>query len=344
MSTDAIEPLTEREKLIATGEDPDKIVLDAGAADGEGEVKEDAKGMEAQPSPDVQDEPAEEPAEVAAEEPAEEAAVEEPWYKAHLGEAGDYGLAEDDLKELSDEGEYRRLTMLLDRHLLRRPDGEPEDAPATKESLKAEPEAETPAEDVLDPQKYIDAGYDEEVVSLVKRIADQSQRLDTQTKQLEELAEFNRQSAVQQAQEARQYFVDAFHDVLDNMDVDRYGRSVVDDEVVPLTGRFDESRRKVFEAVTKITDSIVARTPAGERPKIPPLQSLVRRAEVAVFGQPQSRDNRVAEQSKRRRPVASSVRRSLPKAQEADKDPVMDVVNNPDVVEMWNRFKEENGG
>jgi len=338
MSQD-IEPLNEREKVIASGGDPDTEMPDVATA-GEGEVTEDAEGMEAPPSPEEQPEE-----EAVPEETAEEVsppAEEEPWYKAHLHEAGDYGLAEGDLKEISSEAEYRRLTMLMDRHLLKQP--------AAREEPAREPAAPPPekraekTEEPLDPQKYIDAGYDEEVVSLVKRIADQSSRLESQAKQLDELAEFNRQAVAQQAQESRQYFVDAFHDVLDNMDADRYGRSVVDDGVVALEERFDGNRRKVYEAVGKIIDSYVAKAPEGAPPKIPPLQSLVRRAEVAVFGGSQSRDTRVAEQSKRRRQVAGSTRRSAPKPKEGDGDPVMDLVNHPDVVAMWNRFQEENGG
>ena len=222
------------------------------------------------------------------------APVKEDWADDAVKElAESYGIDEEELKEFSSHAEFKRATRHIDRNLL---------VPA-----KQVPVPEVPVEEEidLDPKKYVDAGYDDETVRLVKvakRLQDELKQMKPAVGQFQAL----HNAAIQQG------FNNAFHDTVDAMDETLYGRSV-DKDGNQVTFKSDSTsnanRQKLWEAAAIIEDGIKSRAAqAGQQPRIPSLPVLLKRAEAMAFGEEivkRDRDaltKRVQAQSSQRRP------------------------------------------
>ena len=120
--------------------------------------------------------------------------------------AESYGIEDSDMKGFTSAAEFRRAARLIDQRLAAPPPPPPAQVPAEEEVD-------------LDPQKYIDAGYDAETVKLVrvaKSLQDKLKHIEPAIGQFQAL----HQAATQQG------FANSFHDLVDSMEEGLYGRSV----------------------------------------------------------------------------------------------------------------------
>jgi len=311
--------LTEREIAIARGEDPDAAVEGGKEAELTPEVGQDAAG---QPAPEGGKD-------------AAPPAVNAEWVDDDvLGLARSYGLDENDVKQFDDAEAFRKATLLFDKKLLAEAGQKPADVVAAP---KAVPVADTVTDDpaAIDPQAYIDAGYDEQTVALVKahkQLADEVVRLraEAQAAQQRTAAEFERDRLL------------TYHDAVDQLDEKRYGRTLDNaGTIVPLTKEADDNRRKLHDTA----QLLATKSPPGT-----PLSVILKRAEKIAFAEELAAEERrvyqekVAKQSAKRRPAAGRSKPiAAPVSADGDVDEAVDIANRPEIVKAWNRMQEEAG-
>lgn len=290
--------LTDRAVVIAQGGDPDRVEAEpvVGATDGEGgtdalvDDHSEAAGVEAGTAGAGQDAEAGGDKEVA------------PWYgDDDLELAKSYGLTAEQLGGFADADEFQRAAMFFDQQLKLR-DVAPE--PPKPEPEPAKEAAPAEAQDDLDPEWYAANGYEEETVKIVRVLKAEREQRKALEASLQDLAQWRVQAQAQAEQQSRQAFVESFHDAVDSLGDELFGTSIVDDKVVELSPEIDANRRRLFEAVVA----------HGDRFGDVPLRVKVRRAMNMEFGDAlRERDRkqlveRVARQSRKRRPVASANR------------------------------------
>lgn len=286
----------------------------------------------------------------------EQAGMDAPWYSgADLALADSYGLSEKELKDFQSADEFRRTARLLDRTLLREP-VQPQTPPQKLTESQPTPEE---VRKLLDEKHYAEAGYDEDTIALVRH----ANRLQEQHAAMEaRLVEM----AADAARRDQANYLAAFHDSCDSLDEELYGRSVMGGRLATLPDAADANRRKLFDQAETLRMGIERRQEVwesmrqagrpeeelGPRPEVPPLPVLLDRAEQLTFGEQlrakeeRIRQEKLAEQSKKRRPVARTTRtRSAPapQVQELEKDDVERIANSPEIVAYWEKAQKENG-
>lgn len=346
--------LTEREIAIAAGEDPDAFdpVQDEQETDTEVGDGEGTPSQEGEIDKEVEGKDPPEPTAKEGETPGGTDASTGSWVNDDvLLYARSYGLDEKDLATFADADEFKRATAIIDRNLAKQhKDGDGERATTTTPPAATKP-AETPAakpnveELDLDPEKFREAGFDDETIQIVTYARKMREELDALKPQIEKIS----QSA---AEEQQRQYINSFHDVTDTLDESRYGRSLDDQgNPVQLKPEQRENRRKLYEAAATLAAGMESRQrAAGEEPRIPPMSVLLRRAENVAFADAIRKQERetitkqVAAQSRRRRPVAGS-RPTKPVASgnQPEGDPVLEVANHPDVIRAWQKFQDANG-
>ena len=316
VAAEAALELTDREIAIAQGLDPDNVPV----AKAEEVVEEAAVGEGDDGGSDVSD--AGEADAKDGEDGGKEAAAASTWVTDDVKAlAGTYGLLDVDLADLESEGDFLRLARVLER---RKPaaggEAKPAEPVAKPDAAPEVKPAESAKGDVpkIDPQKYIDAGYDEETVALARAAAKMQEQIDRL------VPSFERQQKAFEAEQHRRT-TEEFHQVLDDMG--RYGKSA------KLTEADDGKRKRLWEAAAVVAKDIQAN---GREP--PPLKTLLQRAEIVAFGDEIMAERkaelakRVKSQSSRRRPVGRATtnpgKRVLPG--EAD-DPVAAIMASPDI-------------
>jgi hypothetical protein len=343
--------LSEREIAIARGEDPDTQVDQTSPADTE--VSTEATG-EAEAATDSGDTGGTEAADksseagLRAEEPAKdgeqggkEAATGSSWLDSETRTLGQsYGLSDDELKGFTSAEEFRRFTSFYDKQLAAGKLAKPQDSQAAAQEKPSE-QPEAKAETVeLDVEAYRKAGYDDDTIRLVQYAKGLKEKVDAFEPQINEM----RQHFVQQQQQQQ---IQVFHDAVDQLDEKLFGRSI------DKSGRFtqlpreaDENRRKLFGAMQTLSSGMLAQ---GQ--ELPPVSVLLKRAEQFAFAEEvESRAKRKVQeqltaQSKRRRPAPASraARPTATKKQPGVGGQVSEIVDNPEIVKLWNQMQEENG-
>lgn len=369
--------LTDREKAIAQGLNPDdvqeteqRVLASPGDDATEGASAQEAEEGTDAPSGDsaAQDEAATEEVaaediavteteaaegetEAAAEDTAVEgtAAKETDWVTDRLlGKAASLGVSEQQLREFSGPAEFDRAVALWDGqdHTAVR---ETVTQQVTTEKVETEDQP-ADAKPPLDLQKYVDAGYDEDTLNLVRAqntAAERAGKLSEQNVLLG--AELVRIREDSDKREQAQY-LNAFHDSVDEMEEGLFGRDRDSTgQLRELSREHDGNREKLFEMVRTISDGIVVRAErTGSAPVIPPLPVLLDRAQQVVFGEDLRRQERekihkeAAAQSKKRRPAvgrakpsqAAPVKKEEP---QSDADVALDIANHPDVVAAFEK-------
>lgn len=365
-SAETIE-FTPREQAIMAGEDPDRAGESAELKSEPGtEALSTGGGTEA-----ASEQSSENPQAAAGREAGK------PWYSDEQRDlAGSYGMSEDDLKGFSGEDEFLRTASLLDRQLagaaLRRIQAQqgqaqqgqavtdPAGAAGQPPAKPAEGNANPPAAeaDDLDPQKYIDAGYDDHTVNLVKQLKaqrDRSKAADAKLDQVsKEFAEYRTTLQRQVETQRHQERLRLFHDAADKLNGNLFGRSLDDQgRVLKLADASNDNRRKLFEATNILVMGIEeSAKQAGVQPQFPPYELLVRRAEQMVFADELRRDReertraQLAEQSKRRRPVAAQRKLAGSPAaagESTSSDEARRLASLPALKELWNEMSEDAG-
>lgn len=338
--------LTEREKAIARGEDPDAVAPnttdskeglsiktlakesdDPGKDADEGDGGTDATNVQASSTPSD-------------------------WIDDDVKAlAKSYNFTDDQLASFNSADEFESAAAAYEQSLVeavKAPPAKPDKpaSPTKPEKTPATPEANS-EEDELDPELFRKEGYDERTVKVVERLKQESQRRQQLEREFEEVRSFAQR---QQADQLN----NMFHSALDGMDKDRYGRRFDDSgKFVGLDKDSDDRRRKVFEALQVIASGVVAQAQAaGKNPVLPPFQLALKRAENMVFGEELRQSERkkiqndLVAQARRRRPVASSRAQAnvTPrKDSRSESDVVRDIASIPEIDRVWKKFQEENG-
>lgn len=358
--------LTQREIAIAQGDDPDEFgagVYDDLDTDQETQVTEAAgddsdvaseETVSDDPDVSSQDDGA---GDDSGDEPAD-------WITDDLKELGSsYGLTPERMREaFRDAGHFRQQARDYDRGLVERNRqssyGSGAQSGAEKSGADAPAGAADKGDEIpLDPEWFREQGYDDATLALVARLKAQQDALDQINPFLQGLQQ-------QQAAERQQREEQEFHDVLDRMSPDRYGRVKSESgEIVQLPEFSLENRRRVYQAVKTIEQEIAALARAeGREPQLPPRDVLVKRAELYLFGddieremaeraskareeESQKRLKEAAQQAKRRRPVSGTTKPSRKAKTEpvSEMDEIARIANSPELVKFWNEAQDENG-
>jgi len=319
--------LTEREVAIARGDDPDT-------------VEEEVRGQTAEVSEEEEGESAEAGVTNEEAETETEEAEDKGWVTDELAElAGTFGLQRDDLSEFTDADDFGRFARFAAKRFhpsVTAPQTavEKSEQEVSREGAEvAEGDGKKPeAAGKIDPQKFIDEGYDEQTVALAKALADSQTKLES----IEQLiSQANRRQAEVDAQRAQAANVSAasyFHDAVDKLNPERYGSSKDQD----FKQAHDDNRRKLWEAAESIAMDL-------ERRQVPAsLETVLKRAELFVFGEGIRKEqqvelaNKIKGQSAKRRPVGRNTRRPAGRQLPGESDdPVAAIANSPELVEFW---------
>lgn len=336
---DKVEPLTERELIIAGGGDPDAAPV--------AEEKEAAEPEKSEVETKAEEKKAVDDKEVAKGTDAQPASS---WIDDTVkAKAKDYDLDEEDLKDFGTAEEFARATKILDKQKAKAV------KPAEKkvELAKAEADPEEQDEDI-DPAKY--AEYDEDVVKLAKVAKKSREQVKAQAAEQAELKKAVQELMTRQQRADQQRVLVDFHDILESQDEDLFGRAVNKaGEPVELDAAKEDNRRKVYEQFVKLHNEEIAEAQkAGREPKLPPMRKLIEKAtEMALAKELVARERKrvqdeIAAQSKKRRPVSGSTTRNNPvpakKPQANDTASlVSEIANDPQIAKFWEKAQEENG-
>ncbi len=334
--------LTEREIALCRGEDPDAVVESPGDATEGDDEQEAPVGTEA--SQDSTSETETEPE-------SEDSSTE--WVDDDVRAlASSYGMTDEDLGCFRNLDEFRRAGMLFDRNLAgsSRPRGDRE-APDSQEDAASPKDGKGPPEEPVEINEADYAGYDDETQRLVKyakRLKDDVSSIRSETEKYRK--DLDDRFQKYQAELSHRAKLQEFHREVDRMNESRYGRSFDSNgRPVKLADNLNGQRKTLYETAETIVAGIISRAAAaGKPPDLPPYHLLLQRAERLAFGEEirkedrQELQQRIAAQSKRRRPSPSRSRvLSAPKKTTDALD--ADISNHPDVVKLWNQFQEENG-
>lgn len=350
--------LTERELALAQGTNPDAVATETTVPSAE--VSAEPVSTEAVPSGVGTD--------------AASSTEAKSWITdEHRQLATSYGFNDDDLKDLTSADEFRRATRLIDRQLTssgqaflaaNQPNTQQTATPQTTQATtQAVANAQAAAKLAkIDVGALKAKGYDDDTIALISNqnnVIDEVESLREERKQerekFEQLNTSFSQWQQQQAQYARAAQVNAFHDAVDSLGDGRFGKTVSQEgRPVQLSPQEDALRRKLYETAETLAVGIVARAKAvNAQPQLPPLPVLLRRAQQLAFGDDiraeAQRDmaNKLSEQSKKRRPVASTrATQYVAPSKDGPKtvnDLVKEVSNAPAVVEAWNQMQQASG-
>lgn len=336
--------LNDRELAIARGDDPNDVLSkDVSITDASPDVEEETQeevteeqASEAEDSTEADQESSQEEAEGGTD-------AADTWLDDSMRELGrSYGLSDEELGRFSNADEFRRAALLFDKRLT--PEARQQTPPPKTEETQETPEEE-PDELSLDPEKYREAGYDDETIAIVKYAADLRSRHDALAQQVEALNKHH------QEQEATRVIA-AFHDAVDELDEGRYGRSM-DKNGRPrtLTKEHDEARHQLWDAAATMRDYLMrqAQQTGGQMPSD---KVILQRAEHMAFGEAiaQSQTDRIKKdiqaQSRKRRPVANArpaPKRSQTQSSLGEHDLAAEYANHPAIVEAWERLTQESG-
>ena len=335
-----VEPLTEREIAIARGEDPDEV--ESPQAEESTSTEETEQGGQA-------DEGSQATGKDAAARPAS-------WIDDDILALGaQYGLNAEALAQFPDAKSFTQAAALHDQNLAKQAAAPAAEQEPPKPTQQEEPKKIDTAKAGVDkdgkPQRidrraFQEAGYGESELALIDQhnaLVDYIEKRDAEiAPALAGIAAWQKQqTAAEQLRQANE-----FHDVLDSMDETLYGRSVKDGKPVQLTPEQQENRRKVWETEQGIPQNSPLRQ--GSRAAVLKRMHMSNFGEYEINKKVAEQEKRISDQSKRRRPAASRPMRPIgggagkPEAK-SDEDYIMDVVNNPDVVKLYDRFQEENG-
>jgi len=324
--------LTPREVLIAQGDDPDSASADE-PNDG--------------PTGEFQDSPADDSSDA-----HEETAHEEPaqtWLNdEYFAMADSYGLTLEDVQEMSGPEELMRMGKVL-RQI---PVAQQQDALAAGADTAEEEEEKEEghpgfADGKINPKWFEDEGYDEVTVMIAKQL------LQTQ----EGLSDFRSTSAPVMegyAMEQQAKEINAFHDSLDKLDGEFFGKSI-DEDGSPITQLEPVSsgrRQKMLEAVSYVASDLADRQRSqGRTPQLPGYDKLAEMAYPLAFPEESEKGHRagreeklVKQSSKRRRAGGTNGATSSNRVARSDGPwDASYLINDPDLTKKWNSYGETNG-
>jgi hypothetical protein len=309
--------LTEREKIIASGGDPDE-------------------SQHEDESPEVaESEPASEPV---------SSGDEDPWITDEIRQvAASYGMGDEHLNNLGSEMAFQQAAQVIDSTFANA---------ATDPNFGQQPKAEDSEESGDDPDSETkdqplgnfdqkieglrESGYEDDVLDILKGEHEANEQLKN------ELASIQ----LNQQQEAMANHAIDFHDLVDKLDPDLFGVSFEDGDYKALTQEQDDNRRKLWTGMDTIAAGIYQTAARdGVEPQVPEDSVLAERAKMMIFSgevrdqERQKISRRVQQQSKRRRPVGSASRNEPVAASPSDQQST-EIANHPKLVEFWDKANQ----
>lgn len=269
-----------------------------------------------------------------------------------------YGLSREDITGLGSAENFDRVTRIWDKQLrshLQPAQPFPQQyqpqqyAPQQWQQPASAPPAPQAAPSLtpLDITKY--NSYDDDVKAVVAKYNEmvehanqRAQQYDQQLNQLQQAVQFVAQNYTDfnssLAQQTAYRDLEIFHDLADNLDESRFGRSLDEHgRVLSLSAAHDANRRQLFEARRALQQMY---RDSGQA--TPDDRSLLRRAERMAFGdemiasQQAQHADKLRAQSARRRPVAGS--RVAPAPTEHSDDPKTEARRIANLPEMKRLF------
>jgi hypothetical protein len=347
-------PLTPREIAIAQGKDPDAVQEEPEHGQESEEGQENAQVLASEGRAGTEAQGGEEGSSGnGLREPTGETEVSRWVTPEVVAMAESYGLSQDDLDDFESEADFRRMTRLADRSLMNAASQRDQYQKylAQQQALQRQPApvAPAPVEQIPDDETLANNGYDEDYIRLARNTRAMQQEL-AAVKQF--VAGQQRVNAVQEHTQR----LTRFHDAVDELSPERFGRTIdKEGNLVPLDPKHNEAREKLYNAADAMLREMTVRSrQAGVPPRVPPLSVLLRRAEQSIFAKEirdeerQAFQQRVSEQSRRRRPAAGRPRVGpVPRMGDGgggeEVDPVKAIANHPSLVAWWNKTQEENG-
>lgn len=338
--------LTEQELALASSGDPHFSIQDKdrdGAGSTEDSSEEPVGGDEPSAAEEVgtpvKDEADSPDSGKDAAEPASPAWITDD----HRELAKSYGFSDADLSEFTSDAEFRRAARHIDRQLAApfQPPPKPPEPPPAAPEVATVAKSGQPVE--LDPEKLRADGYDDEIINFAKAAKEERERFAAERRQFEEFKQAAQRAEVQRVQ-------DTIDSTFDRMDEGRYGRRTNKDGTPrQLTAHEVANRSKAQQEAETIAAGIVARY-GNNAPQIS-LDAMLRRGDNVAFAddirnqERQRMAKQIAEQSKRRRPVAGHKQprtaggqfaaangRSLP-----IRDMAAQLASSPEIVKAWSR-------
>lgn len=296
-----------------------------------------------------------------------------PWFGDDEKElARSYGFGDDDLKDFADAKEFNRVTRLLDKQLLASvqppPAYEPPPAPTPHKQnghaatahapAPTSSGAEKPKFSKIDLAKLKEAGYDDETLgylanqnALVEHLEALQTEREQEKTQIQALAEYVQQSEQRWQQVENQRRANVFHDHVDHLGDDRFGKVFdANGKMQPLTAEQDSARRKLWETVDTLKAGMAARGL-----EIPAESLLLRRARQVAFADDIAKAERaklqkeITEQSKRRRPVqqarsaAGQFIGNKPLNRMHQSERIAAIAADPELQAKYAQYQEANG-
>lgn len=273
------------------------------------------------------------------------------WLKdGDLEYASSFGLTKEDLSQFENRADLQRFGRLTDQRALqqRRSSKTPESQDAAKQSQdnakvagNATDKASLDADfELVDPEKYVAAQYDEETVNLAKSLRKTQEIL----KSVLPIAQsITKSQESEQETQQRQLFSE-FDKSLDALNDPLFGKTSKDGATVLPTAQ-NENRKAVWSAMQEIQDiANQAAISNGQAPTQIPVGILVERARSMLFADNQrSRAEAIKEQSKRRRPASGGNRGSQMPSGEADPDSPAAILKSPQIRDFWDKTQRQNG-
>lgn len=318
--------LTDREKAIAMGEDPDAPPV-------EDVIEDEQESVQEQPTSETDTGKLDEPQEVSAEGNAD------PFSLGDRKLAQKYGLSEEDLQKFGSPEALHHALDIFDKSGIKvesaKEDSTESPAENSAEDAAAEDNGGALSEllgfEKLDVSKYENASnpYDEETIELVKHV-----------RKTEDLLERITQSMLQSSSNTND---NTFHDMLDNYP-DVYGNTLENGKPVKISSEYEAARQAVKDQAETIYAGIVAR-----KGDVPPVEKIIEQAMMAVHGKAiqskssSSRADKLKKQSSMKRSAGSSATNK--RRQQADIDPsdASQIARHPDVEAFFRKAQEENG-
>ncbi len=278
------------------------------------------------------------------------------WLKAgDLDYAKSYGLSAEDLSQFNSRAELQRFGRLTDQRMLQSRKFFPGDSQddgkeqgSTQDASKADAEqnkagGKVSTDDVdlelVDPEKYVAANYDDETVALAKALRKTQELL----KSVLPVAQSISKTQESEQQKSRDQYFDEFEKALDSYSDPLFGVSGKDGSKL-LTTQTD-NRQAVWVAMREIQATAdQAAIAKGQSPTQIPVGILVERARNMLFTENTGYNkNAIKEQSKRRRPASGGNRGSQMPSGEAEPDSAAAIAKSPKVKEFWQRVQRQNG-
>jgi len=290
--------LSDREKAIARGDDPDVVETQEPVAEAQVEEETPVAAEES-----VASDP--EPVEELSEQPETDEASDD-WITADVKEISDtLGL---DPADFDSEKAFKAATNAFTKKFAEVGSGEEE---AKSEESAAAEEAEDPTKKFEDRVEALrSAGYEDDVLDLLR---DQHDAVMAEKEHTTELRTQMEALVARQQQDDLDRQATDFHNLADGLDGDLFGKTFEDGKFSNISKEHDANREKLWNAMDVIANGMVQQAHReGKEPNLPSDKALAELALNMEFGgelkDRASKDvsRKVKKQSARRRPVGSA--------------------------------------